>query len=269
MLAGNDDPRRTYPLRVPAWHDVPKLVHGFLGREQGLAPGPFSIADLRARLAAVGEAPARVLAVRQVHGARVLACETAARAAPDDVELARDLPEADALISTEDVILTVRTADCVPILLVAPAPRAVAAIHAGWRGMLAGVIESTIAALAERHSAPAGGLLAAVGPAIGGCCYEFGAEHLAGFVARLGPPALGAWRPPALDRAAPPTGETPARGHLDLRALARIALERAGLRPEAISTIGPCTVEHPAELHSYRRDGGNAGRQLSYVGWRA
>jgi YfiH family protein len=261
MPPGNADPQhrdapRAYPLRVAAWGEIPGLVHGFLGRAHGLAPGPFRETDLRDRLRAAGETPTAVHAARQVHGAAVVACEGGGE--PSDEP--RRLPEADALVSAARVVLTIRTADCVPILLVAPAARAVAAVHAGWKGILAGVIENAVAALGKRYGAAPSAVLAAAGPAIGGCCYEFGAEHCARFTARLGAEAAHAWRPD--ERRG---GE---RVRLDLRVLARIALERAGVRADAIATIGPCTAEHPRELHSYRRDGENAGRQLSYIGWR-
>ena len=96
----------------------------------------------------------------------------------------------------------------------------------------------------------------AIGPAIGGCCYAFGAEHRAAFTARFGDESARAWREGG-------SGET----HLDLRAICRLALDRAGVPASAISEVGPCTADHPSELHSYRRDGAHAGRQLSYIGW--
>ena len=261
MPPGNGDSPRLYPLRVPAWHDIPGLVHGFLGRAHALAAGAFTHADLHARLAAAGETPRLVLAARQVHGAAVLT--PAARLVDrwEEHALPAALPEADALVSAcADVILTIRTADCVPILLVAPAARAVAAVHAGWRGISAGVITSALAALERRYGARPVALRAAIGPAIDTCCYEFGAEHLPDFVKRIGPAATRAWR----------AGESGSgRGRLDLRLLARLALEAAGLEATAITTLGPCTADHPEELHSYRRDGANAGRQLSYIGWRS
>jgi len=179
---------------------------------------------------------------------------------PDDAALPA-LPAGDALVSASaDLILTIRTADCVPILLVAPRSRAVAAVHAGWRGALAGVIEEAVGALASRYDATADEVAAAIGPAIGGCCYAFGAEHRERFLARFGAAAEGAWRPAEGDAS---------RGFLDLPALCRVALERAGVRAAAIAHLDVCTAEHPAELHSYRRDGANAGRQLSYIGWAA
>jgi copper oxidase (laccase) domain-containing protein len=142
--------------------------------------------------------------------------------------------------------------------LVAPRARAVAAVHAGWRGTLAGVIEAAVAALHSRYGVRPDELFAAIGPAIGGCCYRFGAEHRSAFVARLGEAAAAAWRHDADD---------PEHDYLELRTLCRLALERAGVPTPAITQLGPCTAEHPDELHSFRRDGAHAGRQLSYIGW--
>jgi purine-nucleoside/S-methyl-5'-thioadenosine phosphorylase / adenosine deaminase len=245
-----------YPLRVPAWAEIPHLVHGFLGRAHGLPPGPFTLDDVRDALVRAGESPVLVAAARQVHGATVVGPEDLSRATATE---ASDLPPADALVSgSADLVVTIRTADCVPILLVAPRARAVAAVHAGWRGTLAGVIEAALTALDARYSASADEVAAAIGPAIGGCCYAFGAEHWSAFTARFGTAVTGAWREDPLDHQ---------RGHLDLRLVCRLALERAGVPADAITVLGPCTADHPNELHSFRRDGAHAGRQLSYIGW--
>ena len=253
--------RRGNGWRVEAWAEIPGLRHGFLGRADGLGPGAFDLATIRDRLEDAGERPDAVLAARQVHGADVLSPEHPAFGGLDWSDRGERLPAADALVTASaGVLLTIRTADCVPVLLVAPASRAVAAVHAGWRGTLAGVVENAVAALGERYGARPATVQAAMGPAIGGCCYEFGVEHFAGFVSRYGEDARAAWTPPGAD---------PARGHLDVRTLVALALRRSGLDPAAIHSVGPCTAEVPETLHSYRRDGPHAGRQLSYVGWQA
>ncbi len=258
MGAANRETDDATRWRVTEWDAIPGLIHGFLGRADGLGPGAFDLAAIRDRLITAGEAPRVVLAARQVHGAAVVSPEHPGWARLDWHDDAARLPVADALVSASaDVVLTIRTADCVPILLVAPAARAVAAVHAGWRGLVAGVVERSVAALADRYGARPDAVQAAVGPAICGTCYEFGAEHQRQFVARYGVDAESAWRPGVSDR-----------GHLDVRRLATIALARAGLDPGAVRVVGPCTAEHSEALHSYRRDGAGAGRQLSYVGWR-
>ena len=238
----------TYPLRVDAWREIPGLVHGFLGRAHGLPPGPFALADVADALRRADERPVLVAAARQVHGTTIVA--------PEDCAAGDELPAGDALVSASaDLVLTIRTADCVPILLVAPRARAVAAVHAGWRGALAGVVEAAVAALGARYGAATDEIAAAIGPAIGGCCYTFGAEHRDAFAARFGARVESAWRD---------DGPEP---RLDLRRVCRLALADAGVLDAAVTELGPCTAEHPEELHSFRRDGAHAGRQLSYVGW--
>jgi YfiH family protein len=246
--------------RVAAWEAIPGLRHGFLGRAHGLGPSTFDLAMIRDRLAAAGEVTDAVLAARQVHGADVLSPEDPAFATLDWHDGPERLPAADALVTASaGVLLTIRTADCVPILLVAPAARAVAAVHAGWRGTLAGVIERAVAALYARYGARPAMITAAIGPAIGRCCYEFGVEHFAEFEGQYGAEARNAWTEPRAGGA---------RGYLDVRILAGLALVAAGLDRAAVHVVGPCTADSPAALHSYRRDGANAGRQLSYIGWR-
>ncbi len=258
----SDDTAHDYPLRVASWDEVPHLVHGFLGRAHGLPPGDFTLDDVRDALERAGETVVGVAASRQVHGTAVLAPEDAVSAFDATVTVhVDDLPAGDALVSASaDLLLTIRTADCVPILLVAPRARAAAAVHAGWRGTLDGVIEAAITSLGTRYGAAPGETLAAIGPAIGGCCYVFGVEHRTAFAERFGPEADAAWRP---------VEDDPERSYLDLRAVCRLALLRAGVAADAITLVGPCTAEHPDELHSFRRDGAYAGRQLSYIGWRS
>jgi polyphenol oxidase len=254
----NAAPSRTYPLRATAWVDVPGLVHGFLGRTHGLPPGPFTLAEIGDALRRAGESPRLVAAARQVHGPDVLAPEDLTAILHEPGCSSEDLPAGDALVSASaDVLLTIRTADCVPVLLVAPRARAVAAVHAGWRGTLAGVLEAGVEALCSRYGASPGEIVAAIGPAIGGCCYEFGVEHRDAFVSRFGAAAAKAWLPSA----------EPERWRLDLRFVCGLALEQRGVPRSAIDQVGPCTADHPDELHSYRRDGAHAGRQLSYIGW--
>jgi len=252
--------RPLYPLRVPEWARIPGLVHGFLGREHALPSGPFTTVDLRAALTRAGERPATVAALRQIHGSEVLGPEEIADsvALADDTPLPMALPAGDALVSgSADAMLTVRTADCVPILIVAPQAHAVAAVHAGWRGLLAGVVRNAVAMLGARYGAGARELRAAIGPSICGACYEFGAEHRWRFEDAFGSGVDRAWVP----------GRDAGRALVDLRLLSGLALEQAGVEPTSIAVVGPCTAERPAELHSYRRDGPRAGRQLSYIGW--
>ena len=183
---------------------------------------------------------------RQVHGA---ACLIADERSPSP------LGDADALVTTRPgVAVAMATADCVPILLAAPEHDVVAAVHAGWRGTLGGGAAVAVEELA-RHGARAEDVVAALGPSIGACCYEVEREIAARFAARFGSDAWSAWRDGA-----------PGQGFLDLRRMNALILAQAGVPPEAIASVGPCTFCGDGPFASYRRSGADAGRQLSWIG---
>lgn len=246
-------------VRVEAWADIAGLTHGFFGRHGGHSTGPFASLNVSA---AVGDEPAavdanwrrvaraapglRIVRMHQVHGARVVHVS-----APDE-----PVGEADAMLAaSHGVGLAVLTADCVPLLGVAPAHGAVLAVHAGWRGTLAGI---AAAALTEARTAlgiPLEAWQLALGPSIGGCCYEVEAEIGARLTDRWG----------ALPDAWQPAGRL---GQLDLRAANRAILVAAGARGEAIASVGPCTRCAAGAYFSHRASGGQAGRQVSLIGYR-
>ncbi len=220
-------------LTRPGWAQVSGLRHGFLDRAE-------SAGGLAAAVAAVG-APLPLDVPRQVHGARVLTASAGERS------------EADGLVTAAPGRLVgIVTADCVPVLLVARGARVAAAVHAGWRGAAAGVLEAALAEMATRGAAP-GDVEAAIGPAVGGCCYEVGAEVRDAFEARTGRTTAAAWTAPA-----------GGKYHLDLRRAVALLLAAAGV--PSTTVLGPCTACTPAYC-SYRREGSGVGRQLSFVGW--
>ena len=251
-------------LRVPGWTDIPGLVHGFGGRRGGVSTGPYADLNLSYR---VGDDPQAVRAnwgrlrttigpdmqcvtMHQVHGA-----EIAVVSAADE-----PIGDVDALVSgVPGLGLCVLTADCVPILLVAESERLVAAVHAGWRGTLAGLVTRVVAWLGDRCGGGAARLRAALGPAIGGCCYEVDDAIATSVESRWG-------RMPAAIRR---HGARPAKAHLDLRAANRALLTAAGVPAERVACIGPCTRCTPSEYFSHRGSGvgGSTGRQASVVGW--
>jgi YfiH family protein len=223
---------------VPALDAIPGLVHGF---EQRLGPAGWEDRDeTRRRVAQALAGAGRLQLLRQVHGCRV-------RAAPWEGH-----PEADASVAEEPgLILGIETADCQPVLLVDPVQRRIAAVHAGWRGTLAGVAREAVAALAARGSKPSD-LVAALGPSIGPCCYEVGPELQEAF----GPAGAAFFRPG-------PRG----RPHLDVRAANVRQLEEAGLAPDHIHHVADCTMCRADLYHSYRREGKRAGRMVNFVGF--
>jgi purine-nucleoside/S-methyl-5'-thioadenosine phosphorylase / adenosine deaminase len=193
-----------------------------------------------------GDAPlAALVRPRQVHGTRVATVAECIAGV-----------DADAVVASEgSPPVGVVTADCVPVLAASADGRAVAAIHAGWRGLAAGVVEAGIEAL--RREAPHRALSAVIGPNIGPCCYE------------VDTPVLDALRHFDAELDAACTATRPGHCRLDLAALARAALLRAGVSPEHVGVpSGACTSCDPRRFHSYRRDGPRAGRLVHWIGAR-
>ncbi len=193
-------------------------------------------------------APEGCLRPRQVHGARV------ARA--DEWRASYPAPEADAVVASRPgAAVGVVTADCVPILLAAPEGAGVAAVHAGWRGLARGVVREGVEELVRASGARAAGIVAAIGPHIGACCYEVDAPVLDALRAELG-------------SAAQENATAVRADHwmLDLGALVAFALEREGLPRAAIGTAAArCTACDREHFHSYRRDGARAGRLVHFA----
>lgn len=191
-----------------------------------------------------GTAPAGVVRPVQVHGASVVT----PRNGPG---------EADAIVSTDTGFpVGIVTADCVPVLAATGDGRAVAAVHAGWRGLAAGVVANGMTAL--RRAGGGGSTLAAViGPHIGLCCYEVDEPVLGPLRARFGD---------AVDDAVRPSADRPGHWMIDLGFLVDLDLERAGVSEQQRGRIqGACTFCDPGRFHSYRRDGEQAGRLLHFI----
>lgn len=158
----------------------------------------------------------------------------------------------DALVTNvAGLMVGVRTADCVPILLADPHQRAVAAVHAGWRGTVARIVAGAVEALVLEYGSRPKDLLAAIGPAIGPCCYEVGAEVASEFSAIF-----------------PELASAPERTHLDLEEANRRVLVAAGVPVEQIRAARLCTRCRADYFHSYRRDAQRAGRMLTAIGIR-
>ena len=152
------------------------------------------------------------------------------------------LGQADALLEdAPGAVIAVKTADCVPILLVDERHRAVAAVHAGWRGTVARIALRAVQAMSRRFSTDPCDLDAAIGPAIGACCYQVGPEVAAQF---------------GLE----------GRAHVDLVAANRAQLLESGVTAERIYASNLCTMCRPEDFHSFRRDRQAAGRLYSFAG---
>jgi YfiH family protein len=186
--------------------------------------------------------------MRQAHGDRVVVVRATAT----------DVGEADGMISAmPGALLAVLTADCVPALLVAPRRHVAAVVHAGWRGTLSGIVLRAVETLRASFDVDVGEIEAALGPAIGGCCYEEEREIGDRFSARWGEPSPAVWQ------------ASGAKGRLDLRGANAQLLRRVGIPMTRIHTVGPCTRCAMADYFSHRGSNGHTGRQLSYIGWSA
>jgi polyphenol oxidase len=171
----------------------------------------------------------------------------------------------------------VQTADCVPILLVDPKKRVVAGIHAGWRGSLARIAEKTVGQMRMRSGSKPADILAALGPAIGGCCYEVGTELVAKFVSQFADAEE--WfdelrtgdEPNPLQwlNMMPPGHQPPPKNvRLDLRKASRAQLMAAGLADKNIFVSNLCTACHTDLFFSYRKEADRSGRLMSAIGIR-
>ena len=230
----------------------PGFSAGYTTRE--LAPDGTSADQVPRLLAAsLGSADAEVARLVQVHGVAVIEDETEPRPGSDRV-----LGEADASISrAEGRLLAVFTADCVPILLADEESGWMAAIHAGWRGTAARIVDAVLDRLEERGVAPAS-LFALFGPSISGPAYEVGPEVADALLASRG-------RTPLPDRALLPGRDD--RSHVDLGLINETFLLARGLRPERIRRPPLCTLGDPRLFPSYRRDGPGTGRIATGILW--
>ena len=197
---------------------------------------------------ALGTDAAHLDRALQVHGATVVV-----RRAGDPPRGDAPLPDADILISDDQAtVLSIQTADCVPILIADPRTGAVAAAHAGWRGLAAGAPEVAVRALAQTFGSRPEDLVAAIGPSISGPRYEVGDEVRARFEQNgFSAAQVDRWFAAA---------NRPGHWFFDGWASAQDQLAAAGLGPQQIHLSGLCTASYPDLLCSYRRDGKGAGR---------
>jgi YfiH family protein len=216
-------------LRVSGFEAFAWLEHGF-GTNRSAADWPD---------------PANRATLKQVHSTRVTVAFDAG-----------NLGEGDAMVTNRPrLFVAIKTADCIPILLVDPVHRAVAAVHAGWRGTAGNIVRSTIDTMvSEFHTKPAE-VWAAIGPGIGKCCYQ-----VSGSVAKQ----FAAWMPEHTEAA---DGTM-----LHLKEVNRIQMLEAGVGAAQIESAEDpewCTRCQPVLFHSFRREGERAGRMYSAIRIRA
>ena len=203
-----------------------------------------------------------IVRAHQVHGADVLI-----RRAGDPLPAA--LPDADIIVSNDPAVaIAIQTADCVPILIADRRTGAVAAAHAGWRGLAADVPRVAVEALTREFGSRPADLVAAAGPSIGACCYEIGSEVRQRFEEAGWPESrTSGWfferaQPTPANPSMAGLGTDPRPGHwyFDSGRAAADQLESAGVPRDQIFLAELCTASHPGVLCSYRRDGAGCGR---------
>jgi YfiH family protein len=240
---------------VPEW-PAPSRVHALSTTRNGQAGRAIDFAASAPHLASGRELLRRLVPdepvwLRQVHGATIADLDAAYGGFAADGSVTR----------TPGTVCVVLTADCLPVILADRDSRVVAAAHAGWRGLAAGVIE---AAVAKLRIDPAS-VLAWLGPAIGPRAFEVGSEVVAAFC-DPDPGAAECFVPSTkMSSTKSPDIGTDMKWHADLYALARRALARAGV--SAIYGGGRCTVSESEYFHSYRRDGAGANGRMATMIW--
>ena len=260
---------------------LPWLIHGFSTRPAGVSDlngekvlnAWFTDWDTRENVlenrrrfqSALGAADLPLVTLKQIHSDVIHVCDSAPS----------ESCRGDALIAKRPgLLLAVQTADCVPTLLVDPRNRAIAAVHAGWRGTLARIVAKTVGAMQMHFASNPRDLLAAIGPSIGPCCYEVGTEVATQFLSQFpdAPSYFDELRtgdePNPLQwlNMAPPGHQPPPKSVLlDLQKANRSQLLAAGLQPRNVSVADLCTACRPDLLFSYRKEGAATGRLISAI----
>jgi polyphenol oxidase len=246
-------------LHSTAFGQAGQVVHGFSTRLGGVSTGPYTSLNLGPRsgdeLEAVRENRARflhalglgglpVLAPRQIHSAIV----SVVRAGSSTTESA--VLDGDAVVTDRrGVALMVLAADCLPILLYDPGRQVIAAVHAGWRGTAWAIAANAVASMADAFGSEPAQIRAALGPAIGRCCYEVGPEVLE---------QVQAVTPVTPDRLFDPLPN--GKGMLDLVLANSAQLTGAGLLRDNVHALNVCTACSTDRFFSHRREGEPAGR---------
>lgn len=271
-------------LEVPALAKIPWLVHGFSTVQGGgsdldgrkILNLGFTDWDTRKNVlqnrqrfqSALGAADFSLAPLKQIHSDLVRHLDA----------LTDEAVYADAVLTHHPgMLLAVQTADCVPILLVDTKKRAVAAVHAGWRGTIRRITAKAVGHMRMHFGSEPADLLAAVGPAIGNCCYEVGTEIAADFLSQFAdaPDFFDEFRtgdepnPVQWLNQMPPGHQPPAKNVLlDLHRANESQLKQAGVQVRNISVSNLCTACRPDLLFSYRKQGANSGRMMAAVGIR-
>lgn len=235
-------------ITVPAFLDPRSRVRHFFGTRQHTSGFDLELGVPQQGIPGAGAA-SWTLTVKQVHGTDALVVDRALT--PTD----RFAEGWDALVTDQPgVMVAVRTADCVPVLMHDPIHRVVAAVHAGWRGAVAGIVPKTMALLESRFGSRPEQVRISIGPSAGVCCYEVDEPVLDGL--RKG---LMGWEKVVQNR----KGES---AYLNLKALIQEQVRTHGAMPQRVTTVNLCTICHDDLFFSYRREGKVNGTMVSAIG---
>jgi YfiH family protein len=239
------------------------VVHAFSTRLGGVSESPYTSLNLgfgsgddrshvqenRARFGrAVGINPSDLVALRQVHGGRIIVLNEAS-----DPQLVGGTPGDGLITDRPHLPLAVITADCFPVVLVAPSLPAAGIVHAGRKGIAARVVPAAIERMCQEFHAQPEAIFAAIGPGIGRCCYEVDACSAEPFQSQFTPNDA-VYRP-----------SRPGHLYLDLQQAIRLQLRAAGVPSTHLWYVDLCTACHPQWFYSYRREGSRSGGMLNVV----
>jgi hypothetical protein len=282
-------------LRVPGWGQPRWLWHGFSTRRGGVSRAycpddvtgelnlGFTAADSRESVtqnrrllaeAITGSADTALIPIRQIHSSvlRIAGSSNIASTEPC---------RGDGLMtSTPGLLLSVQTADCIPVLLADRRLRVVAAFHAGWRGTVKRIVESGVGRMRLEFGSRPEDLIAAIGPGIGACCYAVGEEVFSSFESQFtyfedlfvevydSDPVRTKYPMLFLTQRAPGHSPIGPSLHLDLIEANRRQLLSAGLGAASIKVLGGCTSCQREVFFSHRSSKGHAGRMMAVIGIR-
>ncbi|MFH1080716.1 MAG: peptidoglycan editing factor PgeF [Pseudomonadota bacterium] len=240
------------------------MIHAFCTRQGGVSGGSFAGLNVSTRegddndhvrlnfesiAAAFGITVSQFLQVHQVHRDGVWVLDGRVPLPADDLP-----PECDAVVTDRpEVALCIKTADCVPVFLVDPVRRVIGAVHAGWKGTALQIVGKAVGKMVQRFGTHPSDLFAAIGPAIGPCCYEVDTTV---YQAMSNHPERESFFQ---------AGREKGKWSLDLFLANRLQLIQSGVPAQRIRQADFCTACHPGLFFSYRAQGGNTGRQLNFI----
>jgi len=258
----------TYLYTVPAFSQTGLVKHGFTCRLGGFSEGDYSsfnvafhvgdnsdlvIKNREKMVNLFGADMDSLVASEQVHGHEVYVVGIKDRGR-GSVSYDSAIPQTDALITNvPGIILSLYFADCVPVFFLDPVHQVIALAHAGWKGTVQHIVSLTIKKMTELFDTKPESCLAAIGPSIGGCCFQVDrpvvdefARYVGGYEKFCFPHSSGKWL-------------------LDLSGINRHLLVKGGLRPDNITQSNFCTYCSNDFFFSYRKDGGRTGRQAALI----